>query len=160
MSARSVKLVALGVGIISVGLGVAVACAQVQPPTPKPPVVRAGDPFPVTTVVVFDAKARTATPQIGLLRRGAMVQLQVANLAAGQTLEIDFRVQGAPTGVKGPFARTQKWRGRYTFAADGSITTGPVDSAGQTAWKFDVVVRQKGDTEDVWAVDPMIVVVE
>jgi hypothetical protein len=159
MSARSVKLVALGVGVVSVGLGVAVACAQAQPVAAKPG-VRAGGPFPVTTVVVFDAKARTVKPQIGLLRTGDKIQVQVTSLAPGQTLEIDFRVQGAPAGVKGPFARTQRWRGRYTFTADGQITTGPVDTTGEAAWKYDVVLRQKDDTEDVWLVDPMIVVAQ
>ena len=158
MNARSVKLVALGAGVVSIGLGLAVACAQAQPA--KPPGPRAGAPFPVTTVVVFDAKARTVKPQIGLLRTGDKVQLQVTNLAGGQTLEIDFRVQGAPTGVKGPFARTQKWRGRYAFTADGQITTGPVDQPAESSWKYDVVVRQKDDTEDVWAVDPMVIVAE
>jgi hypothetical protein len=113
----------------------------------------------VTTVVVYDARARTVKPQIGLLRTGDKVQLQVQNLASGQTLEVDFRVQGA-TNVKGPFARTQKWRGRYTFAADGQITTGPVDQAAESSWKYDVVVRQKEDTEDLWAIDPMIIVAE
>ena len=154
MSTSSVKLVGLGVGVAAIGLGVAVACAQAQP-VPKP-VPRAGDPFPVTTVVVLDAKARTVKPQIALLRRGDKVQLQVQSLAPGQTLEIDFRVQGSPS-VKGPFARTQRWRGRYPFTADGQITTGPVDTTGESAWKYDVVVRQKDDTEDVWAVDPMII---
>jgi hypothetical protein len=148
-----VKLVALGVGVVSIGLAVAVACAQAQP-RPK-----AGEPFPVTTLVVYDARARTVKPQIGLLRTGDKVQLQVQNLASGQTLEIDFRVQGA-NNVKGPFARSQKWRGRYTFAADGQITTGPVDQAAESSWKYDVVVRQKEDTEDVWAIDPMIIVAE
>ena len=157
MSARGVKLVALGVGVVAIGLGVAVACAQAQPAAKGGP--RAGEPFPVTTVVVFDARARTVKPQIGLLRKGDKVQLHVQNLAAGQTLEIDFRVQGA-TNVKGPFARTQRWRGRYTFTADGQITTGPVDQAPESPWKYEVVVRQKEDTEDVWAIDPMIVVAE
>lgn len=154
MSTGSVKLVALGVGVVAIGLGVAVACAQAQPvPKPGP---RAGDPFPLTTVVVFDAKAKTVTPVIALLRRDDEVQLQVKNLEGGQTLEIDFRVQGGP-GVKGPFKRTQKWRGRYTFAADGQIKTGPIDTPGPAVWKYDVVLREKGDTEDVWSVDPMVV---
>lgn len=157
MSVKSVKLVALGVGVVSIGIGVAVACAQPQP-VPKPG-TKGGGPFPVTTEVVFDARARTVKPQIALLRTGDKVLLKVANLAGGQTLEIDFRVQGA-NNVKGPFARTQKWRGRYTFAADGQITTGAVDQPAETPWKYDVVVRQKDDTEDVWAIDPMVVVAE
>jgi len=153
MSVRSVKLVALGAGVVSICVGVAVACAQAQS------VPKGGEPFPVTTVVTLDARARTVKPQIGLLRKGDKVQLKVANLATGQTLEIDFRVQGA-NNVKGPFARTQRWRGRYTFSADGQITTGPVDQPAESPWKYDVVVRQKDDTEDVWAIDPMIVVAE
>lgn len=156
MSVKSVKLVALGVGVVSIGLGVAVACAQAQPVATKK---AAGVPFPVTTEVVFDAKERTVKPQIGLLRTGDRVQLKVTNLAAGQSLEIDFRVQGA-ANVKGPFARTQRWRGRYTFTADGQITTGSVDQPAESPWKYDVVVRQKDDTEDLWAIDPMIVVAE
>ena len=156
MSTRSVKLVVMRVGVAAIGLGVAVACAQAQPARPA---ARGGEPIPETTVVVLDAKARTVTPQIGLLRQKSTVKLQVKSLAPGQTLEIDFRVQGTPS-VKGPFARTQKWRGRYTFTADGEITTGPVDTSRGTAWKYDVVLRQKDDADDVWLVDPMVVVVD
>jgi hypothetical protein len=155
MSVRSVKLVALGVGAVSICIGVAVACAQAQSVPPK-----GSGPFPVTTEVVLDARGRTVKPEIGLLRTGDKVVLSVANLGAGQTLEIDFHVQGFPAGVKGPFARTQKWRGRYTFTANEPITTGPVDTIGEEVWKYDVVVRQQGDTVDLWAVDPVIVVRE
>jgi hypothetical protein len=154
MSVRSVKLVALGVGVVSICIGVAVACAQAQS------VVKGSGPFPVTTEVTIDARGRTVKPEIGLLRTGDRVQLTVANLGAGQTLEIDFRVQGFPAGVKGPFARTQKWRGRYVFTANEQVTTGPVDTIGEEVWKYDVVVRQANDTVDLWAVDPVIVVRE
>jgi hypothetical protein len=153
MSGRSVKRVALGLGVVAVGIAVAVACAQAQPAAGGQADKK---PFAVTTVVVFDAKAKTVTPQIALLRRDDDVLLQVKNLGGGQTLEIDFRVQGGP-GVKGPFRRTQKWRGRYTFAADGQIKTGPIDAPGPAVWKYDVVLREKDDTEDVWVVDPMVV---
>jgi len=160
MSARSVKLVALGVGVFSVGIVVAGACAQAQPAA-RPGPRTAAEPFPVTTVVTFDVKTRTVRPEIGLLRPGDQVQLQVTGLAGGQSLEIDFRVQVAGSAsVKGPFARTQRVRGRYTFTADGQVTAGPVDIRGEEAWKFDVVQRQKDDTEDIWAVDPVIVTKE
>lgn len=156
MSTRSVKLVALSVGVAVIGLGVAVACAQAQPvPKPGP---RVADPFPVTTVVVFDAKAKTVTPVIALLRKDGKVDLEVRNLAGRQTLEIDFRVQGAPS-VKGPFAKTQTWRGRYTFTANDKTTTGPVDVPGPVVWKYDVVLREQDNT-DIWAIDPVIVVRE
>jgi hypothetical protein len=155
MTARSVKLVALGAWMVSGGILVAVACAQAQPAAPKPG-ASASQPFPVTTVVTFDVKAKTVQPKIGLLRTGDSVVLAVKGLAAGQTLEIDFRVQAS--GVKGPFARSQKVRGRYTFAADGQVTAGPVDTRDEEAWKFDVVLRQKDDTEDVWGIDPIIVI--
>jgi hypothetical protein len=154
MSVRSVKLVALSVGVVSICIGVAVACAQAQS------VAKGIGPFPVTTEVVIDARSRTVKPEIGLLRTGDKVLLTVANLGTGQTLEIDFHVQGFPAGVKGPFARTQKWRGRYTFTASEQVTTGPVDTFGEEVWKYDVVVRQQGDTVDLWAVDPVIVVRE
>jgi hypothetical protein len=159
MYARSVKLVALGVGVVSVCLGVAVACAQAQPVATGPG-AGVDEPFPVTKEVVFDAKEKSVTPQIGLLRTRSKVQFRVKGLAAGQTLEIDFRVQqgGAEAGVKGPFARSQRWRGRYTFTRDGQITAGPVETTGEAAWKYDVVLRQKDDTEDVWGIDPMIVI--
>src|SRR5260221_8502241 len=103
------KGVVLGVVVVSSGLAAAIACAQRQP-APKG---GGREPFAVATVVTIDVKARTVKPLIGLLRKGDKVELEVKGLAAGQTLEIDFRVQGgAETGLKGPFARSQKWRGR------------------------------------------------
>ncbi len=121
MSTRSVKLVAMGVGVVAIGLGVAVACAQAQPARPA---ARGGEPIPETTVVVLDAKARTVTPQIGLLRQKSTVKLQVKSLAPGQTLEIDFRVQGTPS-VKGPPPMARSPRGR---------STRPGGPLGSTTW--------------------------
>jgi hypothetical protein len=115
----------------------------------------------VTTVVTIDVKARTVKPLIGLLRKGDKVELAVKGLEKGQTLEVDFRVQGGgETGVKGPFARSQRWRGRYTFTGDGQITAGPVETPAEATWKYDVVLRQKDDTEDVWGIDPMIIIMQ
>ncbi len=142
------KSVVLAFGL----LGAGVACAYAQGPAPGKGGGRTI--FPLDTQVVVDVKARSVTPLIALLTPGATIDLVVKGLAAGQTLELDFHVQ---SGFKGPFARTQRWRGRYTFTADGKITTGPVDRPGEEAWKFDVVERQREDTEDVWAIDPMIV---
>jgi hypothetical protein len=159
-----IKNVVLGVVVVSTGLAAAIACAQSQTVAPKP--AARVESFAATTDVWFDVKKTTVTPQIGLVSPGDKVQFHVQGLASGQTLEIDFRVQGAPKAVKGPFKRaqtqtqTQTQRGRYTFAADGPTTTGPVEAPRGTAWKYDVVVREKGDTEDVWLVDPMIVVAE
>lgn len=113
--------------------------------------------FPVDATVAFDVRARTVRPLIALLPPGATIDLVVSGLAPGQTLEVDFHVQRA---VKGPFARTQRVRGRFTFDADGKLTTGPVDQGGEEPWKYEVVARQKDDAEDVWAVDPMIVTKE
>ena len=159
MGAIHLKNVVLGVVVVSTGLAAAIACAQSQPAAH--PKAGALEPFAVTTVVTIDVKARTVKPLIGLLRKGDKVDLRVKGLAAGQSLEVDFRVQGgAETGVKGPFARSQRWRGRYNFTADGQITTGPVETTGEAVWKYDVVVRQKEDTEDVWSIDPMIVIME
>jgi hypothetical protein len=132
-------------------LGAGVACVYAQSTAGKG---AARTSFPVDTTVVFDVRARTVKPLIALLGPGASIDLAVRGLTAGQTLEVDFRVQ---SGVKGPFARTQRVRGRYTFAGDGKVTAGPVDRPGEEAWKFEVVQRQKDDTEDVWAIDPMIV---
>ncbi len=129
-------------------LGAGVACVYAQTRAPGK------GSFPVDTTVVFDVRARTVKPLVALLTPGSSIDLVVKGLTAGQTLELDFHVQG---GVKGPFARTQKVRGRYTFAGDGKVTAGPVDRPGEEAWKFEVVQRQKDDTEDVWAIDPMIV---
>ena len=158
MGAIRLKNVVLGVVVVATGLAAAIACAQPQPVAPK---AGALEPFAVTTVVTVDVKAKSVRPKIGLLRTGDKVKLEVKGLTAGQTLEIDFRVQGgAETGVKGPFARSQRWRGRYNFTADGQITTGPVETSGEAVWKYDVVVRQKEDTEDVWSIDPMVVVRE
>jgi hypothetical protein len=142
------KSVVLAFGL----LGAFVACAYAQGRAPGKGAARGS--FPVDTSVVVDVKARSVTPSIALLTPGATLELVVKGLAAGQTLELDFHVQG---GVKGPFARTQRWRGRYTFTADGKVTTGPVDQRGEATWKYDVVQRQKDDTEEVWAIDPMIV---
>lgn len=151
-----IKNVVLGVVVVSTGLAAAIACAQSPPAAPK---AGAREPFAVTTVVTIDVKARTVKPLIGLLRKGDKVELLVKGLEKGQTLEIDFRVQGgAETAVKGPFARSQRWRGRYTFTADGQVTAGPVETSGEAAWKYDVVLRQKDDTDDVWGIDPMIVI--
>ncbi|PYQ24368.1 MAG: hypothetical protein DMF79_01910 [Acidobacteria bacterium] len=142
------KDVVLALGVLSAG----VACVYAQTRAPGKGATRTS--FPIDTTVVVDVKARSVKPLISLLTPGASIELVVKGLATGQTLELDFRVQG---GFKGPFARTQRWRGRYTFNADGKITTGPVDRPGEETWKFDVVQRQKDDTEDVWAIDPMIV---
>ena len=143
------KDVVLALGVLSAG----VACVYAQTRAPgKGAATRTS--FPVDTTVVVDAKTRTVKPLVALLAPGSSIDLVVTGLAAGQTLELDFHVQG---GVKGPFARSQRWRGRYTFAGDGRVTTGPVDRPGEEVWKFDVVQRQKDDTEDVWAIDPMIV---
>lgn len=156
MGAMRLKNLVLGVVVVSTGLAAAIACAQSQPAAPKP---GGREPFKVTSVVTIDVKARTVTPLIGLLRKGDKVELLVKGLERGQTLEIDFRVQGGgETGIKGPFARSQRWRGRYTFTADGQITAGPVETPAEAVWKYDVVLRQKDDTDDIWSIDPMIVV--
>ena len=145
----------LKIGILGTVVLLAVACVYAQG---KPPVKGAArTSFPVDTTVAIDVSARTVRPLIALLTPGATIDLAVAGLAPGQRLEVDFRVR---RDVKGPFARSQKVRGRYSFAADGKVAAGPVDQGGEEAWKYEVVVRQKDDTEDVWAVDPMIVTKE
>ncbi|HSB60382.1 MAG TPA: hypothetical protein VLI67_01590 [Vicinamibacteria bacterium] len=150
MRAKRVKIGVPGTVVL-----LAVACVYAQG---RPPVKGAArTSFPVDTTVAIDAGARTVRPLIALLPPGATIDLAVAGLAPGQTLEVDFRVQ---RGVKGPFARSQRMRGRYTFAANGKAAAGPVDQGGEEAWKYEIVVREKDDTDDVWAVDPMIVTKE
>lgn len=114
--------------------------------------------FPVDTVVTFDVSSRTVQPLIALIPPGNSLELKVTGLGEGQSLEIDFRAQG---GRKGPFAKTAaNVRGRYLFTSNNtSLPSGAEDVGKVEAWKFDVILRDKGQA-DVWAIDPMIVIKE
>ena len=149
MSVKSLKTGTVSMGLLLVA--VALACAQTRPPAAK----AASGSFPVDTRVTLDAKQRTIEPRIALIPPGAALELVVTGLADGQSLEIDFAVQG---GSRGPFAKTEaNVRGRYLFRANSVLASGPENVGRDEAWKYDVVVRDKGEA-DVWAIDPMIVV--
>ena len=149
MSVKSLKTGTVSMGLLLVA--VALACAQTRPPAAK----AASGSFPVDTRVTLDVKQRSVRPLIALIPPGAGLELAVVGLADGQSLEIDFVVQG---GSKGPFAKAAaSVRGRYLFRADSVLASGPEDVGRDVVWKYDVVVRDKGEA-DLWALDPMIVV--
>jgi hypothetical protein len=141
------------IGILGVVVVAVAACSWAQSKQARDAATPTS--YPVDTEVTFDVSAQTVRPSIALLPTGASLQLKVTGLAEGQSLEINFRAQG---GKVGPFAKTSaNVRGRYVFTNSNPLPSGPVDVTGDAVWKFDVILRDKGQA-DVWAIDPVIVV--
>ena len=142
----------------AVALFVACPAAAQKPPAPRV----AGPTYTREIVIDLAGSKIDVKPKVSLVEPGGMVTFVVKNLASGQTVEIDYRVENVvdeKTGTvmpwKGPYSTPGDVRGRYTFSANGEVKLTYQEDLGEGVWKYDVVLRD--GKKDVRAIDPMTV---
>jgi hypothetical protein len=107
-------------------------------------------------------------PRVSFVRPRGSLTFKVDGLAAGQTLELDFKVTtvdveavGIAIGAtrKGPFARNkQEPRGRVTLTAESPSATLTYDVVHKDAivWKYEMALRDR-EGNDIDVIDPATV---
>jgi hypothetical protein len=118
----------------------------------------AGDTSPIpqdqkVVITVVDGRTLSVKPRFAIIRKHQPLKFAVEGLKQGQSVEIDFEVY---EGYKGPFLRGENpYRGRYVLD---ERVTGIETRASDRAGYFEYHLVLRRGTEDVFALDPGVVV--